>query len=143
VSTALTGPGASTGASGRDAARRPAAGASRAAALLLAACVVAAAPLAGQSSTGTPPSRGELLYSTHCVACHTTKMHWRQKKLATDWASLERQVRRWAANAGLAWPDEDVAAVARYLNAAYYRFPLPSVTGQWRRETARQVARAH
>jgi mono/diheme cytochrome c family protein len=115
----------------------------RTAALLLAACLVAATPAVAQPRPETTPSRGELLYSTHCIACHTAEMHWRQKKLATDWESLERQVRRWAANAGLAWPDDDVAAVARYLNAAYYRFALPSVRGQWRREPARQVACAY
>ena len=76
-----------------------------------------------------PTSRGELLYNTHCIACHTKEMHWRERKLATDWASLEREVRRWAANAGLAWGNEDVVEVARYLNAMYYRFPVPSVTG--------------
>jgi cytochrome c len=29
-------------------------------------------------------SRGELLYSTHCVACHTAKIHWRDGRAATD-----------------------------------------------------------
>jgi cytochrome c553 len=76
-----------------------------------------------------PESRGALLYSTHCIACHTKEVHWRQQKLATDWASLERQVRRWATNAGLAWSDDDVAEVARYLNAVHYHFAAPSVTG--------------
>jgi len=40
-------------------------------------------------------SRGELLYLTHCGECHTTQMQWRDKKAATDWASLKFQVRRW------------------------------------------------
>ena len=34
-------------------------------------------------------SRGELLYSKHCIACHTAQVHWRDKKLATDWKSLK------------------------------------------------------
>jgi len=33
-------------------------------------------------------SRGELLYSTHCIACHTAQVHWRDKKQATDWELL-------------------------------------------------------
>ncbi len=79
----------------------------------------------------TPPSasRGELLYKTHCISCHTTEVHWREQKLATDWGSLERQVRRWAGNTGLAWSNEEVADVVRYLNAMFYRFAAPSVTG--------------
>jgi mono/diheme cytochrome c family protein len=74
-------------------------------------------------------SRGELLYNTHCISCHSREIHWRERKLATDWTSLERQVRRWAGNAGLAWSDEEVADVTRYLNATIYRFAAPSVTG--------------
>ena len=69
--------------------------------------------------------RGELLYRTHCIGCHTTQVHWRQKTLASDWASLAAQVERWQKNAKLGWSDDDVDAVARYLKAAYYRFPLP------------------
>jgi mono/diheme cytochrome c family protein len=84
----------------------------------------------------TPPkateSPGALLYSTYCVACHTTQVHWRDMRLATDWASLTNQVRRWQANAKLTWSDEEIAAVARYLNTLYYHFP----------ETGNRVSRA-
>jgi len=71
-------------------------------------------------------SRGELLYSTHCIACHTTQMHWRDKKQATDWYSLKAQVRAWQATARLEWSEDDVAEVARYLNERFYRFVQPS-----------------
>src|SRR5574338_705145 len=37
---------------------------------------------------GREATRGELLYSTHCIACHSAQVHWREKKLATDWATL-------------------------------------------------------
>ena len=67
-------------------------------------------------------SRGELLYSTHCVFCHTTEVHWRGKKLATDWTSLCVQVRRWQGNAGLAWNEADIREVATYLNESIYRY---------------------
>lgn len=70
-------------------------------------------------------SRGELLYSTHCIACHTTQVHWREKKLATDWATLQAQVRRWQGNSSLGWGDADIAEVARYLNALHYHYPAP------------------
>lgn len=70
-------------------------------------------------------SRGELLYSTHCIACHNTQLHWRDKKLATDWTNLQAEVHRWQAVAGLGWVDDDVAAVARYLNALYYHYSTP------------------
>jgi len=71
------------------------------------------------------PGRGELLYTTYCDSCHTEQVHWREKKLATNWASLVVEVRRWQANATLEWSDDDVEAVARYLNSLYYHHPLP------------------
>jgi mono/diheme cytochrome c family protein len=83
----------------------------------------------GAQTPSTPePSRGELLYSTHCISCHTTQVHWRQYKLATDWPSLLAQVRRWQASAALAWDDADIFEVARYLDERYYRFG-PARTG--------------
>ena len=33
-------------------------------------------------------SRGELLYANHCIACHTTQVHWRRNKAATDLQTL-------------------------------------------------------
>jgi|SRR5450759_140255 mono/diheme cytochrome c family protein len=69
------------------------------------------------------PSRGELLYSMHCIACHSAEIHWREKKLATDWVGLKAQVSHWQGIAGLVWSDDDVAEVARYLNALHYHYP--------------------
>jgi len=71
------------------------------------------------------PGRGELLYSTHCIACHNARVHWREGKLATDWKSLQSQVRRWQKVQALGWSNEDIAAVARYLNTFYYLYPAP------------------
>ena len=67
-------------------------------------------------------TRGELLYSTHCNACHTSQIHWREQKLATDWSSLVIQVRRWQNIIGLRWSEGEVTDVAYYLDATYYRF---------------------
>jgi hypothetical protein len=69
------------------------------------------------------PSRGELLYSTHGIVCHPTRMHWRDQRRARDWESLKAQVRRWQGEAQLQWSEEDIEAVARHLNETIYRFP--------------------
>jgi mono/diheme cytochrome c family protein len=108
----------------------------------LLACLVAGALPAASAQSAAPASRGELLYATHCIACHTTQIHWRQKKLATDWASLAAQVRRWAGNAGLDWDDEEIVDVARYLNGVHYRFAAPSVTGFGPGDFTRRIALA-
>ena len=75
------------------------------------------------------PGRGELLYLTHCDACHNVQVHWRDRKAVTDWRSLEFEVRRWQGVAGLRWSDEDIAEVARYLNALHYHFPPRAAAG--------------
>jgi mono/diheme cytochrome c family protein len=67
-----------------------------------------------------------LLYTTNCVGCHTTQVHWREKRLASDWAALIAQVERWQVNGKLGWSADDVAAVARYLNATFYHYPMPA-----------------
>lgn len=74
------------------------------------------------ASPARAQSRGELLYSTHCIACHTSQMHWRDKRVATDWATLTFQVRRWQGVASLGWSEADVLEVANYLNDSIYRF---------------------
>ena len=95
----------------------------RAHCLFLALSLGVAAPLLAQSPAQPTASRGALLYQTHCTACHDTQVHWRDRRLATDWPSLSAQVRRWQANAGLQWTAEEIDEVVRYLNATIYRYP--------------------
>ena len=98
----------------------------RAPLLLLAVLQLAALPLHAQAPALAPPGRGELLYTTHCIACHTTQVHWRDKRVVTDFASLVAQVGRWQKSTGLDWGSEEVLDVARYLNGTIYRFPDPA-----------------
>ncbi|HTS23218.1 MAG TPA: hypothetical protein VMN79_15565 [Casimicrobiaceae bacterium] len=79
-----------------------------------------------QNAPGGGASPGEQLYSTHCLSCHSSQVHWRDKRIAKDWPGLVAQVRRWESNVGLGWPDEDILDVARYLNARYYHFAEPA-----------------
>jgi hypothetical protein len=74
------------------------------------------------SMPASAQSRGELLYATHCISCHTTQMHWRDEKAATDWSSLKAQVRRWQGAISLGWSEDDIVEVARHLNQTIYRF---------------------
>ena len=84
--------------------------------------IVAAALGALVAAPAAAQSRGELLYSTHCIACHTSQMHWRESPAATDWSSLKTQVRRWQNSAALAWNEIDILEVTRYLNESFYHF---------------------
>jgi len=80
-------------------------------------------PAVANAQTKRDTPRGELLYSTYCIACHSAEIHWRDKKIAKDWIGLKAQVRRWQGVAGLAWSDSDIVEVARYLNALHYHYP--------------------
>ena len=72
-----------------------------------------------------PVGRGELLYTTYCIACHTTQVHWRDKKVARDWDTLVVEVARWQKVDGLGWSNDQVVDVARYLNALHYHYQAP------------------
>lgn len=67
-------------------------------------------------------ARGQLLYATHCNACHTTQIHWREQKLVTDWNSLTEQINRWQSVAGLGWSKDEIKDVAHYLNGMFYEY---------------------
>jgi len=88
-------------------------------------------------------SRGELLYATHCSACHTSKIHWREQKLATDWNGLKVQVRRWQASIGLSWSEEEITDVAHYLNAIHYGFPVADQKGLSQEKKPIQILRQY
>lgn len=82
----------------------------------------ATAAATAQTVDELPRSRGALLYENHCGSCHNQQLHWREKRLAKDWASLADQVRRWQQNAGLGWSGEEIGAVAEFLNQRFYRY---------------------
>jgi mono/diheme cytochrome c family protein len=85
--------------------------------------VVSATWTQAQPAPEPPPSRGQLLYTTHCIECHTTRMHWRNQRLARDWDTLKAQVRLWQGVASLGWSEADIDDVTRYLNDTIYQFP--------------------
>ena len=107
---------------------------SRRTGLLAALCLAAGIDAAAQSPAAAGESVGALLYSTHCLGCHTAQVHWRDGRRVTNWAGLQAEVRRWQNSIGLGWSDDDIGAVARHLNALHYRFPAPDpVAGSLRR----------
>ena len=73
------------------------------------------------SAADEAASRGQLLYETHCIACHSTQMHWRDQRRVDGWASLLGQVGQWQAREQLNWTREDIEAVARHLDRTIYR----------------------
>ena len=109
--------------------------------LFFALCLVWSTHASAHDPLKHSESRGALLYSMHCNACHTSEVHWREQKLATDWNSLKDQVRRWQTRIGLIWSEEEITDVAHYLNAAYYGFPLAEQKGYLREGKPHQAVR--
>jgi len=95
--------------------------------LVLVLCAGVTTGAVAQDKVARP--RGELLYSTFCVACHTTQMHWRDKRVAADLPGLRAQVRRWQGNIGQSWSDADIEEVVNHLNRVYYKFPVTTGKG--------------
>lgn len=93
----------------------------RPAALLLA--LTAGLPAEGAMPLAEP-SRGEMLYSLHCIACHSREIHWRDQRVVRNWAGLVAEVARWQAIDRLGWDRQDIEATAGHLNRLYYRFPV-------------------
>lgn len=99
----------------------------------LAAWLAAAAWSAlAQAPKAPSQPRGQLLYATYCNSCHTTQVHWRDKRLAKDWEGLGKEVRRWQGNIGLGWSDDDIREVMIYLNQRHYKFPGAPAGGKAR-----------
>ncbi|MBP6252310.1 MAG: cytochrome C [Rubrivivax sp.] len=86
--------------------------------------------LLATSLAAAEPSRGQLLYDTHCIACHSTQLHWREKRVVQDWPGLLVEVGAWQARAQLRWSAADIEAVAAYLNQTLYRLPSAPTRGE-------------
>ncbi len=59
---------------------------------------------------------------THCTACHGTEVYTRSNRRIKDRTQLSKQVQRCQLSQDLQWFDDDVEAVADYLNSHYYKF---------------------
>lgn len=79
----------------------------------------------GGGAAAADAARGRTLYESGCTGCHAESVHGRAQREAKDLASLRAWVRRWSANSGLKWTDDEVADVAAHLNQRYYRFACP------------------
>lgn len=86
-------------------------------------------------------TRGQLLYDTYCIACHTAQVHWRDHTVVGSWSDLLMQVDRWQRNSGQAWSASEIEDVAAYLNALYYRMPCAPLACRGQSTAARAVPR--
>ena len=82
-------------------------------------------PTLNASSTKTlteTASRGKLLYENHCMVCHTSVVHVREKRQADSISEIYSWVSRWSTERKLEWQRTEIEAVVEYLNSRYYKF---------------------
>lgn len=97
--------------------------------LLLAVVFCLGSSAASCAQPADSQDRGRLLYGTHCISCHAADIHWREKRLVSNWSTLKAQVMRWQKIAELKWSEGDIELVAAYLNATYYHFSTTEKIG--------------
>lgn len=68
-------------------------------------------------------SRGQLLYENHCITCHDSRAHIRDKRKSRSVADIEKWVFRWAQHLNLEWDRVEINDVIDYLNQRFYQFP--------------------
>jgi hypothetical protein len=94
--------------------------------------IVAVASFVAAPAVAQDPmaQRGRELYETRCGNCHDRSVHQAASRKAASFAELRAAVLHWDRQQGGLWRDEELDAVARYLNERYYRLPCPvSVCG--------------
>lgn len=67
--------------------------------------------MAGPASAADT-GRGRILYDSRCTACHTTGVHTRPSRKATDFAGIRAQLKRWNRELGGACGREEIVDVS-------------------------------
>lgn len=68
--------------------------------------------------------QGKQLHNDNCISCHDTSVYTRENRMIKRYESLKTQVQRCATNLNKPWFDDEVNAVAAYLNVNFYQFKL-------------------
>ena len=81
-----------------------------------------AGPLFAQTYVAGDIERGKALYANHCLSCHESIVHIRDRKKAKTIEQLKSLVIRWANTTTLNWQQEEIDDVANYLNVRFYGY---------------------
>jgi len=68
------------------------------------------------------PSRGQMLYENHCMACHESVVFIRDNHRIQSLKALRGRVSHWASYLHLRWGKDEVEEVVTHLNNRYYKF---------------------
>ena len=65
---------------------------------------------------------GKTLYNNNCTACHGTEVFTRADRRVKDMAGLKKRITQCSYAVEASWFEEEVNAVAGYLNKSFYSF---------------------
>lgn len=82
----------------------------------------AAEPKQQPVSRQPPQPRGEMLYTNHCLSCHESLVHIREKRHAKNLDAVRDSVMRWSQQLELNWSADEIEDVVLYLNMRYYHY---------------------
>lgn len=80
-------------------------------------------PTPDEEKLPTPvASKGQLLYENHCLTCHESNIHIREKNKAKTIDDVRAWVVKWQTHEKLGWDRTAINAVTDYLILQYYKF---------------------
>ena len=74
------------------------------------------------SAHSADPDRGKLLYENHCLECHESQVHIRERRGSSSIADVVFQIDRWQQELRLNWKVAEMNDVLKYLDEKFYRF---------------------
>lgn len=90
--------------------------------LLLLSINLAVLPAAVSAAPAADFNRGRLLYENHCIGCHESVLHIRERRIVTSRPALVARVEHYAKLQRLRWDSDDINDVVLYLDRRFYKF---------------------
>lgn len=90
--------------------------------LTLSAAALAATLLAAPAAQAADLALGKKLYNENCVNCHGAEKFSAPNRKVHSLSSLKTFVQGCATNLSLSWFEDEVDAVAAYMNQEFYKF---------------------
>jgi len=79
-------------------------------------------PMEDKSAEKESASRGKMLYSNHCHACHESGVHIRAHRKVKKKTDIAYWVNRWSTYLKLNWKNEEKQQVVEFLDQTFYKF---------------------
>ncbi|MGK0673361.1 MAG: cytochrome c [Halothiobacillaceae bacterium] len=90
--------------------------------LILSATALFANLLMAPTTEAADLTLGQKLHNDNCIKCHGAEKYTRPDRKVHSMSTLKTYVQGCATNLNLSWFEDEVEAVAAYMNKAFYKF---------------------